>query len=86
MCDPDNTKEYEVYEGCGHKLPAEACDYFAYAHHKCYEHHDVAKKVECYNWKEGLYFGLKCRFCNEGKDIEKEWKYGKKWKDRKDFK
>jgi len=85
MCDPKNTKQYEIYEGCGHQLPAKACDYYAYAHHKCYEAPDVAKNVNCYQWDDGKYYSGLCRFCNEGKDIERAWKYGLKWKDRENW-
>lgn len=82
MCDPKDTKRTERYTGCGHRLPAEACDYYSYAHHKCYAAPDVAKKVNCYQMKQGEIFTGLCRFCREGKDLEGVFKYGAKWQER----
>jgi hypothetical protein len=86
MCDPKNTKQFEMYEACGHRLPAEACDSFSYEHYKCYAAPDMAKNVPAYDWKEGERFTCMCRFCEESKNINGQWKYGKKWINRVYFK
>lgn len=85
MCDPRNAKTYQKYEGCGHRLPKDACDFYSNEHLKCYEPPDVAKDVPCYTWTQGETFEGKCRFCQEGKDIDHDSKYGKGWAGRKYF-
>lgn len=86
MCDPQNTETYELYEGCGHRLPKQACGFYADAWQQCLAAHDLPKDVKACGWKDGeLYDGL-CRFCGEGKDLDGAWKYEKKWVGREVFK
>lgn len=85
MCDPENTKHFAIFDRCGHQLPTQACDYYSYAHHKCYAAPDLAKDVNCYRWDDGKVFHELCRFCSEKKDIEGAWKYGVGWADREKF-
>jgi hypothetical protein len=86
MCDPKNTEIFEKYEGCGHRLPKEACDYYCNQFGKCFASYAVAKDVSCHSWEKGeCYTGL-CPFCQQGKDISGAYKYGKRWSDRQFFK
>ena len=85
MCDPKNTRRYEIYEGCGHRLPKKACDYYCYAYHQCWGAPDNAKDVKVYQWKAGDYYTGLCRFCEEDKDLEGAYKYGKGWEGRERY-
>lgn len=86
MCDPENTKQYDDYAHCKHRLPRGVCDYFSYAHQKCYAGPDFAKDVPVKTWENGeQYFGI-CPYCKDGKDLSKEHRFGANWKDRLLFK
>ena len=85
MCDPKNTKTFRAHEGCGHRLPKDACDYYSWEHHKCYAMAPVAKDTPVYEWKNGETCSGICRFCQEGKDIQGAWRYGKGWAGREAF-
>lgn len=85
MCNPENTEIHEVYEMCGHSLPQQACDYYANEWQQCLASHDHARDLKVYGWKDGEIFDGFCRSCEEGKDIDGGWKYGKKWAGRETY-
>ena len=85
MCDPKNTKTFQKYEGCGHRLPKDPCDYYSNEYWKCFAAPDKAKDVPCYTWQDGETYSGICRFCQEGKDIDHAYKYGKGWANRRFF-
>jgi hypothetical protein len=85
MCDPKDTKIFEVFDGCGHRLPKEVCNYYSNEYFQCYAAPNLAKKLPVYEWKDGKRYSEICKFCKEGKDIDGAYKYGEGWKGRELF-
>ncbi len=83
MCPRTDTKQ--TFSGCGHQLPLDACDKYAYDLDMCLAHPGEPRKFVWSKMKEAPSEPGLCRFCWEGKDIEGEWAYGENWKEAEKY-
>jgi hypothetical protein len=82
MCVP--TKQYRKYLGCNHTLPSDPCNKYAHYLEMCLAYPTEPLRFDFETMEQLLESRDKFRFCKEGKNIDREFRYGESWQEHDD--